>query len=108
MTRKEDWEREYVGQPPDEGENDIYDRRESVRGSGKIPKEGDTFYLLTIDDYLGEKLTVDSVGYDVRTPHGMVFGVVPYEDDSRSYEIRWDIFHEEWVALKEHTQATNA
>jgi len=93
LKSRKNWEFEYMGQVPDKE---------------KIPKEGDKFYILTEEEDLGEELTVDSVGYNIdmgkfteenKLPQTL-YGVVPYEDDSRTYEIYWNVSRNCWTALK--------
>ena len=97
LKARKDWEFKYMGQMPAE--------------MPKVPKEGDKFYILKDGD-LGEELTVDSIGYDIKMlREGLprtVYGVVPYEDDSNTYEIYWNDDRECWISLKEEIQATNA
>lgn len=89
---------------------DNYDRRLTPRDPDpmKSPKEGDKFFLLNEDGSLGEDMTVDTIGYDITVEQGMVYGVVPYEDDSRTYEIFWSFDRDCWIALREPVQATSA
>ncbi len=79
---------------------DNFDRRLTPRDppEKKVPKEGDTFGVPKVNDY-GEvtgwdKYHIDSIGYDIG---GIVFGVVPDEDDSTTYEIVWDNELNGWV-----------
>lgn len=100
LKARKDWEFEYMGNIPVE----------------KKPVDGDKFYILE-DGKLGEELTVDHIGYDIdmgkwddlERADGLpekVYGVIAYEDDSRTYEIYWHSLRKAWVVVSEPIQAT--